>query len=118
MQNAKGVKIKKDAPGSEDMAGMNHDSTKDSEFSRELIGLLGEDPIRTMSSPPKIECARQLPIVTYAHRKWYLDLWLRQIRNVIDPDDYINLEKDEELVFLAAALLQSRPGQRKKWKII
>ena len=118
MQNKKNEKIENDAPGSEDMAGMNQDSTKDSEFSQELIGLLGEDRFRTLSTPPKIECARQLPIVTYAHRKWFLDLRLRQIRNVIDPDDFINLEKDEELVFLAAALLQSRPGQRKKWKII
>lgn len=118
MQSKKNEKIENDAPGSEDMAGMNQDPTKDSEFIQELIDLLGEDPIRTLSTPPKIECAQQLPIVTYAHRKWFLDLRLRQIRNVIDPNDFINLKKDEEPVFLAAALLQSRPGQRKKWKII
>ena len=39
--------------------------------------------------------ARMLPIVTYERKKWFFDERLRQLRNVRNPHDFIDLNDFE-----------------------
>jgi hypothetical protein len=116
MKNTEQDRIEKDAPSSEGVDGMNQDSPMEGECSQELIDLLGKDRIRRMRNPPRIQYPRQLPIVEYAGKKWFLDVRLRQIRNVIDTYDYIDLDEDEVLAFGAAAIMQSLPDKSQQRK--
>jgi len=45
----------------------------------------------TMNNMP-----RRLPIVTVNGKKYFLDERLRQLRNVSNPSDYINLPREGE----------------------
>jgi len=38
---------------------------------------------------------RMLPVVTYEHKKWFFDERLRQIRNIRNPHEWIDLNEFE-----------------------
>ena len=39
--------------------------------------------------------AKQLPVVSYERRKWFFDERLRQIRNVANPHEFVDLNEFE-----------------------
>ncbi len=49
---------------------------------------------------------RQLPIVEYEGKRWFLDERLRQLRNIDNPHDYRDLDKDELFVFKHLSILK------------
>ena len=55
----------------------------------------------------------QLPIVVYEGKRWFLDIRLSQIRNIHNPHDYLDLDKDEILDFQYAVLIERLKQQRK-----
>ena len=42
---------------------------------------------------------RQLPIIAYKRKRWFLDERLRQIRNIKNPHDFIDLNPLEIAAF-------------------
>ena len=47
-----------------------------------------------MKDEPNRMC-RMLPIITYERKKWFFDERLRQLRNVRNPHDFIDLNDFE-----------------------
>ena len=63
---------------------------------------------------------RRLPIVEYDGKKWFLDERLKQIRNIHNPHDFEDLNKDEVFVLkhkdLIMEIFQAEKDQKRKKK--
>ena len=55
----------------------------------------------------------RLPIVVYEGKHWFLDIRLSQIRNVHNPHEFRDLDKDEMLAFQYAVLIEQLNQQKK-----
>ena len=64
---------------------------------------------------------RRLPIVEYDGKKWFLDERLKQIRNIHNPHDFEDLNKDEVFVLkhkdLIMEIFQAEECQNRDEKI-
>ena len=55
---------------------------------------------------------RMLPIVTYERRNWFFDERLKQLRNVRNPHDFIDLNDFEVEYFRNQARRRGERGER------
>ena len=75
-----------------------------SKGTQEVSGMLGKDhEILNCINKVRRKCGdgvKMLPVVRYERELWFLDERLRQLRNVRNPHDFINLNDFEIEYFL------------------
>ena len=86
----------------------NADKPGHSEGAQEMSAILGKDhEILDRIRMLRRKCGdgvKMLPVVRYERKLWFLDERLRQLRNVRNPHDFINLNDFEIEYFLKEAV--------------